>query len=97
MTIIKTNNKRKNVEYFVTAFVFLFLAMGIICILEYGSFVRIKYDVRTTEVEINNLEKANAELKNKLYGKLDPRSLEAIAVESGFSLEGAPNYIKNGD
>ena len=59
----------------------------------YNSTVDLNHDIKLLQAQIKKAEVANADLKNKLYGILDPTRLEAAVQAKGFVKEKQPQYM----
>ncbi len=92
MTIIQPHKHTSTARFFI----FLFAVMiggGLIFIFEYNTFVNAHFAADNLKKEIVTLETSNANLKNVLYGTLDPEALQALATERGLVLEKRPAYL----
>ncbi|MDI6820648.1 MAG: hypothetical protein QMD65_00515 [Patescibacteria group bacterium] len=94
MTIIKPN-KSKNLKYFLALLFIVFLAVGLVYIFSYNSFVNARFQLKELKKQIVELQALNADLKDKFYQSIKPEGLQILALERGLVLERRPEYIKS--
>lgn len=92
MTIIKPTAIKNNVRFLAFLFVMI-LAGGIFYILEYNSFVSVRYGVNSLRKEIADASAMNADLKSGLYKMTDPVQLGSLAPRYRLTLERKPQYL----
>jgi hypothetical protein len=92
MTIIKPIQAKNNLKYLFFLFLIIF-AGGIFYVLEYNSFVNIRYQVNSLKKQIADASAANTELKNNLYKMTDPVQLDSLAQKYQLTLERRPQYL----
>ncbi|MDI6734153.1 MAG: FtsL-like putative cell division protein [Patescibacteria group bacterium] len=94
MTIIKPH-KSKNLKYLLAFLFVVFLAVGLVYIFSYNSFVNARYELKELKKQVVELQAINADLKNKFYDVVKSEKLQALALERGLILEKRPEYIKS--
>ena len=94
MTIIQPGNNKKSLTL---AVMFLVILLGVLIggdVFIYNTIVNLNHNIDLTGERINKMEVANAELKNKMYGLLDPRALETLAAANGLTKDKGPQYFQ---
>ena len=92
MTII-CPQKKKDIRYFLIALFAVLLAGGSFYLVETGSLVEKRHELDALKGQLVALKTSNADLKNEYYRLLDPAKLEAVASNSGLTLEKRPQYL----
>jgi|SRR3989344_950132 len=94
MTIIEPNkNKYYSSEFLYLGLALLFLAVSGIYI--YNLNVSLKYQVGLREKAIQQLETANADLRNKIYQNLNVDSLTGIVGKQNLVSDKNPDYMES--
>ena len=91
MTIIQTN--RKVFNKFIILLLFLGLIGAIFFIFEYNSLVDFRYQAKNLKAKILEVETANADLKEELYGSIDTNKLQSLARDGNLVLDKEPIYL----
>lgn len=94
MTIIQPSYNQKSITL---AILFLGILLGLFIggdVFIYNSIVNLNHNVKIVTDQINKAEVANADLKNKKYELLDPRTLEALAQRDGLVKDKGPQYFQ---
>lgn len=92
MTII-CPQKKKNIKYFLIMLFAIVLVGGVFYIVQTGALVEQRHKLEAAKKQLIDLKIANADLKNKYYRLVDPAKLEAVASDSGLTLEKRPIYL----
>ncbi len=64
-------------------------------IFEYNNFVNVRHERNALKSSISEKQSVNADLKNQLYGEIDPANLETLANGSNLILEKKPQYLND--
>jgi hypothetical protein len=94
MTIIQPSQNQKK---FTLLMVFLGILLGLFIsgdVFIYNSIVDLNHNVKIMTDRINKTEVVGADLKNKKYELLDPRTLEALALKDGLIKDKGPQYFQ---
>lgn len=94
MTIIQPGNNKKGLTFTV---MFLVIILGLFIggdVFMYNAIVDLNHNINLAGDKINKMEVTNAELKNKMYGLLDPRLLENLATANGLVKDKGPQYFQ---
>lgn len=92
MTII-CPQKKKNIKYFLIMLFAIVLVGGVFYIVQTGALVEQRHKLEALKKQLVDLKIANADLKNEYYRLVDPAKLEAVASNSGLTLEKRPIYL----
>ena len=92
MTIIRPSHQKTYLR-FIALLVFLVVAGGGIYIYEYNTFVDTRHKLDTVKLSIFDTEKSVAQLKERLYGQIDPVKLKIFADDNNLVLERNPRYL----
>ncbi len=92
MTII-CPQKKAELKYFLIALFAVVLVGGALYITGNSALVEKKHELEAFKKQLIELKTANADLKNEYYRLTDPARLQAVATNSGLTLERTPQYL----
>ncbi|MFA6365337.1 MAG: hypothetical protein WCW78_02970 [Candidatus Paceibacterota bacterium] len=92
MTIIRPK-KHTQFRYILLILFTLLLGYGTFFIFEYSAIASKKHEVGQLKASVISLQTANADMKEEYYRLVDPANLEAVAVDSGMTIEKRPQYL----
>ena len=92
MTIIKPTQRYAYLRFFILLVVVLLVGGGGY-IFEYSALADLRHRLETASGQLEEAKVANADLKELLYQRIDPTSLERLAKDRGLLLERRPEYL----
>jgi cell division protein FtsL len=94
MTILEPHKEKFHIDLLIALLIVLLFGGTIGAVYLYNETVNFRHTMKSYELEIVNLQNKNVELRNELYGALDPKHLLSVAKEAGFVLEQKPSYLE---
>jgi cell division protein FtsL len=95
MTIIQPNKNNKKINFLIFGLTMTAVLIAVWGVFLYNQLINLRHELISRENNLQKIEVANAELKNNLYGLVNPEVLTVSAANKDLILEKNPTYIKS--
>lgn len=94
MTIIQPQNKKNILNKILLVLILSAMFVSFALVAFYVRFVNLNHGIAKTREAIEEVQTANAELKDKIFALLDRSRLESLAAEKNLVKEKNPQYFQ---
>jgi len=94
MTFFQPNQKTAKFSVGFVLLVAAVITMALLSIYLYNGVVNIRHSMQSAEIGLQELETANADLKNELYRILDSENLQKLAGQLSLVKDNTPEYLE---
>jgi cell division protein FtsL len=94
MTIIQPGNKKTFWDRILAGLIIASVLISFFLVSAYTRFINLNHGLAETRKAIQEVQTANAELKDKIFALFDRSRLESLAAERNLVVEKNPQYLR---